>query len=57
MESELFTVYIKDGGVISIEINEDVMKAYEMTLEEFENKFYSENLMIGIKDFVDCLNK
>lgn len=56
MELELFTVYMKEKGGIKIEINEEVVNAYGMTLEDFQEKFDTDNLAKGIKDFINCLN-
>lgn len=53
MELELFTVYMKEES-IKIEINEAIVNTYGMTLVEFQEKFNTDNLMKGIKDFVDC---
>ena len=56
MELELFTVYMKDDATIKIEINEEIVNAYGMTLEDFQEKFDTNNLVGGIQDFVNCLN-
>jgi hypothetical protein len=56
MELELFTVYMKEQGKIKIEINEEVVNAYGMTLEDFQEKFNTDNLAEGIQDFVNCLS-
>ena len=55
MDLELFTVYIKEDGKINIVINNNVIEAYGMTLEEFEKKFESDNLYQGVKDFCGTL--
>lgn len=56
MQLELFTVYLKEHGKINLEINETALKAYGITLEEFNNKYDSANLSLAIKDFINCLN-
>lgn len=57
MQLKLFTVYLKENGKISLEINETALKAYGMTLEEFNNKYDNTNLSLAITDFINCLNK
>lgn len=56
MQLELFTVYLKEHGKINLEINETALKAYGITLEEFNNKYDSANLYLAIKDFINCLS-
>ncbi|AIY85204.1 hypothetical protein U729_3112 (plasmid) [Clostridium baratii str. Sullivan] len=55
MDLELFTVYFKEDGKINIVINENVISAYGMTLEEFEKKIKLDNLYKGIRDFCEPL--
>lgn len=55
MKLELFTVYLKENGVTNIEVNEEVINAYGMTLEEFQEKINIDNLYQGIKDFCEPL--
>ena len=55
MKLELFTVYSKENGIIDISINEEVIKAYGMSLEEFQEKIKLDNLYQGIKDFCEPL--
>lgn len=56
MDLELFTISLKENGVINVEINEDIMNAYNMTLEEIEDKFDTDSLTKSIEDFIRCLN-
>lgn len=57
MKLELFTVYLKEEGDIKIELNEEVINAYGVDLEEFFNKFETENLCKGVEDFIKALKK
>lgn len=57
MKLELFTVYLKEGGKINLEINERTLKAYGLTLEEFSKKYDSNSLSLAIKDFIECIEK
>lgn len=55
MKLELFTMYLKDDGGIELEINSNVMEAYDIDLEEFEKRFDTTNLSKVSEDFVRCL--
>lgn len=55
MAIELFKVYLKEDGNLNVELNEEVIEMYGMTLEEFSNKFKTENLYKGIQDFTKAL--
>ncbi len=59
MELELFTVYIKAAaGVeseVTVEINEEIVETYGLTLEELNSKFNKNNLLKCVNDFINCL--
>lgn len=56
-ELELFTVYMKEGGVIKIEINEAIARSYGLTLEELQETFNTDSLAKVVQDFINCLGK
>lgn len=56
MGLELFTVYMKEEGTIEVKINEEIIKDYGMTLENFRKKFNTDNLAKCIEDFTKCIN-
>ncbi|MEG2289568.1 MAG: hypothetical protein RSC24_06335 [Clostridium sp.] len=55
MEFKLFTVYLKENGTTNVEVNEDVINAYGISLEELQEKIKLDNLYQGIKDFCEPL--
>lgn len=53
MNIELFKVTLKrDGTGVEINLNEDVLVAYGLTVEDIQENFDNTNLCKGIQDYL-----
>ena len=55
---EIFRALInEEDGEVGIEVNEDIIKAVGLTIEEFSERWNQENIIKGIADFGICLKE